>query len=157
MTKTRAFLSRVTLLRTNLSPLPIPLLPGFRGRWMTQDLGSSGPGLFVVFCLLEKKKKKSFCYLVFDSDDSFLFYSGPDFYKLFRMSYMGGGVPGPRACLFPKSLNSLSDPTPEPHCLPNTKSAIPASPTSHPGHEHSPQTSGLGRVRWGGKVSTGFS
>lgn len=90
MTKTRAFLSRVTLLRTNLSPLPIPLLPGFRGRWMTQDLGSSGPGLFVVFCLLEKKKKKSFCYLVFDSDDSFLFYSGPDFYKLFRMSYVRG-------------------------------------------------------------------
>lgn len=47
----------VTFLRTNFSPLPIFLLPGFRGWWRTQDLGSSGPGLFVVFCLLEKKKK----------------------------------------------------------------------------------------------------
>lgn len=48
----------VTFLRTHLSWLPSSTAAGFQGGGGgPRCWGSSGPGLFVVFCLLEKKKK----------------------------------------------------------------------------------------------------
>lgn len=103
--------------------------------------------MFVVFCLLEKEKK-SFHYLVFDSDDSFLFYSlAPNFYKLFlsvpwgRVAYL---CPPPSRSapsqILPSSLASCQTLNLQTlTCL-----------TSHHGHEHSlPHKTPLKVQDWG--------
>lgn len=61
---------------------------------MTQDLGSSGPGLFVVFLPFREEEKKSFRYLVFDSDDSFLFYSLAQIFINVLYGGVGGAITG---------------------------------------------------------------
>lgn len=92
---------------------------GGGGRWRTQVLGSSGPGIFVVFCLLEKKKK-SFHYLVLDPEDSFLFCALVlVFINCFWVSFGG--------------RDSITDlPRPQPPWLPNTKPATPPPPCCPP-------------------------
>ena len=73
--------------------------------------GSSGPGLFVVFLPFREEKKKSFHYLGFDSDDSFLFYSlALIFINCFRVSC--GARRGWRSFPSPEPLGFLLDPNP---------------------------------------------
>lgn len=116
--------------------------------------------MFVVFCLLEKKKKKSFHYLVFDSDDSLLFYSlAPDFYKLF-LSVLWGGA-GSEIFSLPQAPRLPSRSYPQPASCQTLTLHIPTCLTSHHGQlyrlpANPPKSSGLGRGRRGGTVSLIF-
>ena len=69
----RAFLSRGDFFK--IQPFPTPHLPpaGFQGVVEDPRLGELRTWAVCSFLPFREEKKKSFHYLVFDSDDSFLF------------------------------------------------------------------------------------